>query len=255
MSLSGFSSGFRWYITRTLFPNMTNRHHTALCAALALAFGCNLFAGTWDARGDFSTASNPNGSWSYGTTPTLGAAFTQFSSVGSADCGNSSIQGWQNAGSPPYVQANNTGSGQICAGYINIPNDVLHMHPGGDSSYSVTRWTAPEDGIFQISGFFSSLNPNVSATDEHVLVNGTAAVNINIHSFNIPSTFNFAVTLSQGATVDFVVGTGGNGNADDSTALSATITSGGAATPEPGTIWLFSGVMAAGAAIRRRVTR
>ena len=234
---------------------MTNKHHTALCAALALALGGNLFAGTWDARGDFSTASNPNGVWSYGTTPTLGAAFTQFSSVGSADCGNSSIQGWQNAGSPPYVQANNTGSGQICAGYINIPNDVLHMHPGGDSSYSVTRWTAPEDGIFQISGFFSSLNPNVSATDEHVLVNGTAAVNINIHSFNIPSTFNFAVTLSQGATVDFVVGTGGNGNADDSTALSATITSGGAATPEPGTIWLFSGVMAAGAAIRRRVTR
>ncbi len=141
------------------------------------------------------------------------------------------------------------------------------MHPGGDNSYSVTRWTAPEDGIFQISGFFSGQNPGYpTSTDDHILVNGTASVNINIHSFNIPTNFTLGVALSTGDTVDFAVGPGGNGYAGDSTALSATITSGGsvsapvvsggsAGAPEPGTMWLFSGVLAAGAAIRRRFTR
>ncbi len=222
---------------------MKKTTNIAFCALAALCLGGNAYAGSWSARGDFSLAANPNGVWSYGSELTLDAFSAYSTTSRDGGCGNSKVSAWSYDVNLPFVMANNSGTDQICAGYITIPIDVLHMHPGGDGSYSVTRWTAPESGIFEITGFFEGLNARFpTTTDDHLVQNGTAIFDVNIHSANIPTSFDVVVTMNAGDTLDFAVGPGDNGYTGDSTGLSATITTAGAA-PEPGTMWLVLGVV------------
>jgi len=56
---------------------------------------------SFDAIGDFSITSNPNGAWSYGWTASLGSTFTSFTVANPAMCGYAVLDQWtMTAGCP-----------------------------------------------------------------------------------------------------------------------------------------------------------
>ncbi|MGE3281194.1 MAG: hypothetical protein AB7H90_02625 [Alphaproteobacteria bacterium] len=192
-------------------------------------------ASIFSALDDFSIASNPNGPWSYGSTPgpVPGGPFSLNPFVGGADCNNPDLQGWQNSGIFPYVLKNFSAVSTSCPGTVTVFPDVLHLHPASDGKYSVVRWTAPLAGVYEISGFFEGLDfVGPTTTDAHVLVNGVSIVNIPISTFHIRFGFDFITTLNADDTVDFAVGFGNGNYFNDSTGLSATI----ATVSEPGIV-------------------
>jgi hypothetical protein len=172
----------------------------------------------WSAVRQFSSANNPNGSWSYGSTPSLGGAFTLLTSGRCA-----SLLGWAFEGAEPFVLGNPTGKRQSC-GTGQVPTNLLDMHPGAEGQYSVVRWTAPAAGQFRIRGLFEGIDPHPTTTDVHVLLNGVPIFDGEIGSYGVPMRFNLVEALNAGETIDFAVGFGTDGNfLYDSTGLSATI--------------------------------
>jgi hypothetical protein len=208
-----------------------------------------------DLVGDFSTSSNPNGHWSYGTTPSLGGALTLYGAVGSGGCGGA-LNGWQQGPNPPYVLANKSGGTATCAGTVSVPNNFLDLHPSSTGDDSVVRWTSPSTGSIFINGLFQGLDfVGPTTTDVHILLDGTAIFNANIGSYGVAVPFNLVEAVSAGDTIDFVVGFGSDGNyLFDSTGLQGTINP--STVPEPGTLALLgSGFVGVMAMIRRRVGR
>jgi len=148
-------------------------------------------------------------------------------------CG--SLKGWETAGSVPWVLGNPTGTTQNC-GTGQDPTNLLDMHPGVNGQYSVVRFTAPTAGLYSLSGFFQGIDPAPTTSDVHVLVNGVAIFNGNISTFGVQNNFSASPNLNVGDHVDFEVGFGTGGAPNDSTGLSATLTTG---VPEPGTLALL----------------
>jgi hypothetical protein len=113
-----------------------------------------------------------------------------------------------------------------------IPNDVLMMMPGSPGFVApvvpdliVTRFTAPNTGLFDLAGSFTDLQE--ASVGLAIVVNGTTVWNSSFTgSSPYQGTISFSIhglSLVQGATVDFVVDSLGN-QADDVVGLKAHIT-------------------------------
>lgn len=206
-------------------------------------------SGTADAAADFSITNNPNGSWSYGSTSTLGGTFTRFTTKDPNQAGVSGMDVWSFGPQcsepcppgylvPPFVIGN---SSSVTIGSQfgfdlpprSQPPYLLLLHPdkGGfhpPFRYSVVRWTAPEAGIYTVSGLFKNSDTVVGATtDVHVLLNSTELLQPSeqrISGLAAQVSFTRTVGMFSGNTIDFVVGDGGNFQAHDATGLSVTIT-------------------------------
>jgi Ca2+-binding RTX toxin-like protein len=92
-----------------------------------------------------------------------------------------------------------------------IPNDVLMMMPGSPGfdapDLTVTRFTAPSDGLFYLAGSFTDLQ--MASVDLAIVVNGVTVWDSSFAG-NSPyqGTVSFLIndiSLAQGATIDFVV--------------------------------------------------
>ena len=98
------------------------------------------------------------------------------------------------------------------SGAFTIPNDVLMMMPGGPG-LAVTRFTAPEKGVFEITGSFADLQ---SATVSlAVVVNGITVFTGGF--FGQHGTIPFSISnvyLDAGMTVDFIVDSLGSRDSD-----------------------------------------
>jgi hypothetical protein len=185
-------------------------------------------AATFDAALDFSSTLNPNGPWSYGSTPTLGGAFAL---LAAGACGP--LTGWQGGGSatgsPPFIYGGvgTCGGGTLTSGFLDL-------HPGGSGAYADVRFTNSAAGVFAISGIFQGIDPSPTSTDFHVLLNGLSIFDSAINSFHVPTAFNLSRTLIVGDKLDFVVGFGADGSfISDSTGFEATISPTAPGVPEP----------------------
>jgi hypothetical protein len=218
----------------------------SLSAAILLA-GSQLFASTYNAVTDFNSTSNlSTNTWQYGTSATLGGAFTPFVLNGSN--ASPAYNYWSGSGSfaGPTVGYNASGGTITVSGSPTIlwPNNVLLVGPGSGnfSPYATVRFTAPAAGNFNITGAFSDLEQ--SSVRLYIEVGGVQDF---LSSFSGSSAYQGTIpfslsniALTSGETVDFTVDSEGN-QADDVVGLSSTIQSvTNAAVPEPSATWLVA---------------
>jgi hypothetical protein len=167
----------------------------------------------FSAARDFSFVSNPNRTWSYGYTTSVGSPFSLYQISGSTVF--SGEQGWFG----PIPGPTAPGFPLVVAEPNGIP-DVLDMGPG-PSSYTVVRWTAPSNGRWDVVGEF--FGTGLTTGDVHVLRNGRAVFDSPLNG-SAEEQFFRVVSLKKDATVDFAAGPGTDGNNDfDSTGFRATI--------------------------------
>jgi RHS repeat-associated protein len=195
-------------------------------------------APTYDASAQFSGSANPNGPWTYGSTPKRGGVFTAYPFPGQ----QGGMPTWfltapTSGTTVPLLSFNNTGV-QTISGAIVPPNTLL-LHPGAAGENSVLRWTAPATGTYLVQGRFFAVTS--TTTDVAVLLNSSTTLlsgNVNgtgTSTSGVP--FTLVKTLNAGDNLDFTVGFGtNNNNANDSTGFTVTITQAG----DPATTASFS---------------
>jgi hypothetical protein len=193
-------------------------------------------AQSYNAAGDFSATSNPNGAWSYGWSYGVGSAFNLSTTNTAAYAPGVPLSGWLGNENPapftgyPYALHNGTAGPATNNIFTVYQPGQLAESPGDSNECSVIRWTAPASGTFNIAATFSGLSSKGDSADVHILHDGTSifdsAVNPN------PASYSGLQNMLAGDTIDFVVGNEGNGANEDTTALSATI------VPEPGPLGL-----------------
>ena len=189
------------------------------------------------AAAELSGAGEPslpvNDTWTYGTSDTLGGTFTPFPNPWHTDSfvnGDPSVfQGWtQPVGIPSYLLVNTTNgpaSGDVVfmAGVGDFDSHTLWVHPrsiGDPIAFVVLRWTAPADGIIDITADWVRRHFGNAST--HVRKNG---VLLGTDSMTMLSPVNFvlsSVSVSADDTIDFITGPNGNFSSD-STQLNAII--------------------------------
>jgi len=225
----------------------------SLAALFMIGSAASAQAAVYDALGDFSIASNPNGPWSYGEG-IAGSTFSPF--VNAVANGTSSF--WQSStpamGTPIVLK--NTSGNAFFAPSVVFPTNVLIIHPGPVNDV-IVRFTAPSAGIYNYSGLFEILDYQLPAGVRGLIFhNGTslfnsaligAAANNSTLTPGASIAFSGSVTLALGDNLSFAVNNGGN-YTYDSTGFSASISSG---VPELST-WAmmligFAGLGAAGA--------
>jgi hypothetical protein len=176
--------------------------------------------GDYDVARDFSVSANPSPPWSYGSSPTLGGAFTRYTTSIAG-----SVDQWSFGGLPNVWHNPSTVTVQQATNFT--PPGGFGLHPGSGGEYSIARWTAPASGNYSIAGDFIGLDSTFpTTTDVHILHNNSAALELfggNIASYNVPLTFSLNVTVAAGDTIEFAVGFGGNGFFGDATGLAAVI--------------------------------
>jgi hypothetical protein len=190
-------------------------------------------AQVYSAAGDFSTASNPNGAWSYGSSTGLASVFIPSAIPTNNDSGLH-LDGWlgTTVDTSPYVLHNATAHNVTNASTVYQPGQ-LGLHPGPQGQYSIVRWTAPFSGTFSINATFSGLSLLGDTTDVHIFLDGVSIFNSNVNGSPAPTSYSGLQSVVAGDRIDFAVGFGTNGNHnEDTTGLSATI------VPEPGTLAL-----------------
>jgi len=208
-------------------------------------------AQTYDAAGDFSATSNPNGVWSYGYETTLGGTFTLYTNK-ITEAANTA--GWNK---PilvdfPFVVKN---FGTIPSTYADVvlAPGQLSLHPGPNDEFSIVRFTAPTAGLYNITANWYAVTTDGTTTDANVLfaglrdatfINNQVTGTLN-NPTNSPS-YAKSVALTAGETVDFAVGFGNDGGYfRDSTGFDAHLTN-TPAVPEASTTVSFGLLLALG---------
>jgi len=201
---------------------------------------------TYNARADFSGASNPNGQWSYGYRPSSSdpmILFTHYAdppnNVGMAH-GTTGNLTWH---ADNYIFSFAPGVYLIPPTQIGGPNDIgFHPAPGAwatghDLDWGMIRWTAPDDGTANISaGFGGTSGIGTGRRDVYVYQGSIKLSSANIAGTQTAS-YNGTRAVHAGDTIDFAVGpydTWGG----DSTSLSAIINF--TSTPIPSIFALLS---------------
>lgn len=245
---------------------VSKRAFGASCTTSVVCLGIVLATGTvsqsalvYDAAADFSIASNPNSTWSYGYSDTLGGTFTLYTTSAATFLTNSNFDAWFATGAQttvdmhPFVAKNRAATIEQGAG-LRLPPGGLGLHSGPDSTneYSIVRWTAPSTGSYSISAAFTDRDftdlmfGRGATTDVHVLLNSVAQYSAIINKDGWgdgPAGYLDVLSLTMGDTLDFGVGRGTNDTIQfDSTGLVAMITP----VPEPSAFLLLGLIASVG---------
>ena len=189
---------------------------------------------SWDVALDFSNTCNPTGQWSYGSTPTLGGAFTLFSRTGTITFQviNGAVGEWVGT----YLQGGEYFP--IIAKYYGDPGSTVSV-VGGDAQqddqeqiiiqsrangivmhptlpglgYGVIRWTAPKSAKYVISvSYFSAEDDSgtISATtDVHVQKNHVSLFDGIVDQVGVTTSYSTGpqgIALNMGDVIDLAIG-------------------------------------------------
>jgi hypothetical protein len=174
-----------------------------------------VIAETWNAVQDFSTASNPNGAWSYGWASSFGGAFSLLTS--NQDCPQTGLECWQNGlGSPDAAQLskNTTPNSLVHISVIVAPNTIWL---GAQANAVIARWTAPSTGNYTIIGSFQANDTYEQTVKVGVLKDGsTFLLTDSFSSFGEAKDFALSsVPLTAGTTIDFELAYTDTSNSDN----------------------------------------
>jgi hypothetical protein len=179
------------------------------------------------------SGANPYGPWSYGESASLGAAFTGYTEFLASPARYVGLYVWTSGNAAvetnPAAYFNPTAN-VIVDSTLTAQAGQFFLHPGPSGEYSLARWTAPRAGVYAVHALFEGIDVAPTTTDVHVLDDGVDVASgfLNIDGGADLFESNTSVDAAAGDTIDFAVGNGGNGYISDSTALSATVCSGGA---------------------------
>lgn len=196
----------------------------------------------YDAQKDFSPSSNPNGTWSYGWSHTLGSEFI----ADAIHQNQSGLDFWEGAipsgdvpGSFPTISHNPSGNTVTLFSTATYAPGQLALHPGPGGEYSDLRFTAPVKGTYALNSAFVGIDTGPAAptsTDVHVLLNGVSIFDAAVNGFGNSQPFSTSKLLQVGDTIDFTVGFGSNGTyGNDSTGLTAQLS----VVPEPSQLMIL----------------
>lgn len=195
---------------------------------MALTLGPQVAHGApsvYDAAADFSATSNPNSVWRYGYKPNGGAgAFTLFSNSFNA----SGVDFWYLPSAPPFTTIPNVGHNPtanpvVFSTAIVNPGELV-FHPGQNNEVTVVRFTAPGTGSFAIQALFENRDTGAQSADVSI-VRGAAVLFSQSVSGAAPSaTFDQALALTSGETLDFQIDDGANAYFNDNKRISVVIT-------------------------------
>ena len=184
----------------------------------------------YSAAKEFSLSANPNGVWTYGQTSAVGGSPTLFTkkATGPLEPNAGSVSYW-NTGAGSWdayhgVFANLGSSAVTVSAGLVLQPGTLALHPANKGAQSVVRFTAPEAGSYAIAATFTTLDAQAKKTDASVVIGGSVKLQKAMSGAGAKAEFSQTVSLAKGATVDFVVGNGGDGFADDAVQLVATLT-------------------------------
>ncbi|MDJ1173049.1 PEP-CTERM sorting domain-containing protein [Roseofilum capinflatum] len=226
---------------------MKNSLHLPLTTALASVLSLAAFSAPtqaftrFNAADDFSITDNPNNSWQYGWSSTLGSSFNLSTKSSKF---TPTIDSWIDDETHPSlwvyhggVLHNPTGEVNNSHPSITLQPNQLALHPGYHGEYSILRWIAPETQTYALSAAFSGLDHiGPTTTDVHVLHNGVSLFSDLINGFGASTTksFNLTQMMEAGDTIDFAVGYGTNKTYwYDTTGIEATISAIDQDLPKP----------------------
>jgi hypothetical protein len=221
----------------------SQRNLSRILAVLFCLFSVTVIhAQTYSVSSDYTTASNPNGVWTYGWTATLGGSLNLYSVITTATDGGST-SAWldpnNDGGASDVPSVGNNSSGQsFVDGSYTLPSGWAYFAPGlGNGDFSDIRFTAPTGGIYNIDLLFQggqTADPYETDSDVYVLTPGGTAF-----SYNIVGTgekgYEGDVSLNAGQTINIAVGVDASqlSGLSDNTNLQGTISL--ASVPEPST--------------------
>ncbi len=187
---------------------------TGMLAGFALAAKSQ----TFDLSRDFSRLSNPAGAWSYGYETNVGGGFTRFTdSWQSLDNGGALIDIWTKSDHDNAAIYHNGSSttGSCCYGQGVYPPGAIWLVAGAAGhvdNYCAIRLTIPPGGAgtYRLeSPVHTYIDGSISGdTDLHVVLNGTELFGQFISPSSGGGYTNSSLALSDGDTVDFLVGRG-----------------------------------------------
>lgn len=212
----------------------------AITLGLISTTGSGIDASTiYDVAADFSP-SNPNGVWSFGAADSIGGVLTLFTSHRTiVDTGGG-------GGSIDYLSLAGLDFPSVFHNGSSLPYDSPDPGPGlapgqlalhaDNAKYSVARLTVAANDAFQIVASFYGVTSDT--TDVHILVNGLSVFSASHSGFDPGNAASFSQTvgLSTGDTIEFVVGSNGNGNRFDWVGLDVRIS----AVPEPASLAMLA---------------
>jgi subtilisin family serine protease len=178
--------------------------------------------GSFNGVNDFSAEANPGGAWSYGRKSGANS-FAVYSGNGQPFNGVRSWSPNQGGGCCDMVGKNVSGT-ILNYSSVRHPADLLNLHPGENGEKATVRWTASNNGFYQLQGRFEGIDTAGTSSDVSILQNGTAIWTNNINGYGATTSYNLTVLVNAGDVIEFAVGYGGNNNYFyDSTGLAVSI--------------------------------